>query len=44
MEVPERRRFSRSGLLEAALLPIERFRRGILHSVSTLEMCWAGSG
>ena len=44
MEVPERRRFSRSGLLEAALLPIERFRRGILHSVSTLEMVLGGFG
>ena len=44
MEVPDRRLFSRSGLLEAALLPIERFRRGILHSVSTLEMVLGGFG
>ena len=44
MEAPVRRRFSRSGLLDAAVAPIERFRRGILHSVSTLELVLGGFG
>ena len=44
MEAPIRRRLSRSGLLDAAVAPIERFRRGILHSVSTLELVLGGFG
>ena len=44
MEAPGRRRFSREGLLDAAMAPVERFRRGILHSVTTLELVLGGLG
>ena len=44
MEAPGGRRFSRERLLDAAMAPVERFRRGILHSVTTLELVLGGLG
>lgn len=44
MGAPAGRRFSRERLLEAAMAPVERFRRGILHSVTTLELVLGGLG